>query len=395
MNNMHDDIICRIFWDSVKKRTSSLYRKFNQRTSKYPNIVDYLHTRYNDSSSNIETLHRIVYNIEERPVCDVCGKPVIYIGKPNNKGVYTKYCSNKCANIANKEAANKTKIDRYGSVNNTEKSRQTKLERYGDANYNGDREAAISKVDYSQIVQKTKQTKLEKYGDANYNGDREVAVSKVDYKQVIEKSKHTRLDKYGDANYNGDRKAATSKIDYIHVVEQVKQTKLEKYGDANYNNQEKAKQTLLEHHKVDSPFKLNNFSIQERTNKAISTKRANHTFKTSRTEDETYKILSSKWSDVIRQYKSDVYPFACDFYIPSLDLYIECQYGWTHGDHAFTDDDIPKYEWMMQRSNYYKNAAHTWRYRDTLKRHTAKENNLNWIEFFNIDEFKKWFETYE
>ena len=39
--------------------------------------------------------------------------------------------------------------------------------------------------------------------------------------------------------------------------------------------------------------------------------------------------------DIIRQYKSDLYPFACDFYIPSLDLYIECNYHWTHGNKLY------------------------------------------------------------
>ena len=29
--------------------------------------------------------------------------------------------------------------------------------------------------------------------------------------------------------------------------------------------------------------------------------------------------------------KYDRYPFACDFYISSLDLFIECNYHWTHG----------------------------------------------------------------
>ena len=46
-------------------------------------------------------------------------------------------------------------------------------------------------------------------------------------------------------------------------------------------------------------------------------------------------------SDVITQYKDDRYPFACNFYIPSLDLFIECNYHWTYGGKPYegTEDD--------------------------------------------------------
>ena len=39
----------------------------------------------------------------------------------------------------------------------------------------------------------------------------------------------------------------------------------------------------------------------------------------------------------------------------------------------------------------YNNAIYTWTIRDTLKRETAKKNNLNWIEFFNMKQFMDWY----
>ena len=39
----------------------------------------------------------------------------------------------------------------------------------------------------------------------------------------------------------------------------------------------------------------------------------------------------------------------------------------------------------------YKNAIDVWTRRDPLKRKTAKENNLNWLEFFTIKDFEDWF----
>ena len=85
----------------------------------------------------------------------------------------------------------------------------------------------------------------------------------------------------------------------------------------------KREKTCMEKYGVKSTFQLK--SVQEQIYK---TKQHNKTYSKSKQEDETYFKLISLFriSDIIRQYKSDVYPFACDFYIKSLDLYIECNY---------------------------------------------------------------------
>ena len=41
----------------------------------------------------------------------------------------------------------------------------------------------------------------------------------------------------------------------------------------------------------------------------------------------------------------------------------------------------------------YKDAIKVWTIRDPLKRKIAKENNLNWLEFFSIDDFNIWFQS--
>lgn len=63
-----------------------------------PVILNYLNTRFNDSSSILESVQRIRKGIYEKPKCPVCGKPVIWIGK--NTKLYTKYCSTSCASKA-------------------------------------------------------------------------------------------------------------------------------------------------------------------------------------------------------------------------------------------------------------------------------------------------------
>lgn len=40
---------------------------------------------------------------------------------------------------------------------------------------------------------------------------------------------------------------------------------------------------------------------------------------------------------------------------------------------------------------FYKSAVYDWTVRDVEKRKIAKENNLNWVEFFNEEKFKEYF----
>ena len=73
-------------------------------------------------------------------------------------------------------------------------------------------------------------------------------------------------------------------------------------------------------------------------------------------------------------------------------MFIECNYHWTHGGKPYegTDEDKCKVNrWKEKKTKYYNNAIHNWTVRDVNKRKVAKENNLNYIEFFDIDELKK------
>lgn len=114
-------------------------------------------------------------------------------------------------------------------------------------------------------------------------------------------------------------------------------------------------------------------------------------------------FLETKFGKVLWQYMNKKYPFLCDFYIPSLDLYIEYQGFWTHGYKPYegTEEDLAKVNLWKKRSvdkklkdstrNMYQGAIEVWTKKDVLKRKTAKENGLNWIEFFTMPEFYNWF----
>ena len=91
-------------------------------------------------------------------------------------------------------------------------------------------------------------------------------------------------------------------------------------------------------------------------------------------------------NDVIRHFKSDEYPFNCDFYILSRNMYIELNAFGGHGHHWYSNSDVDKdvvLKWQQGSTEKYNNMINTWIVSDVLKRNTAKENNLNYVVFWN------------
>ena len=119
--------------------------------------------------------------------------------------------------------------------------------------------------------------------------------------------------------------------------------------------------------------------------KEYETKKKNNSFSVSKPEEEYYQYLLTIYEkdDIIRQYRSELYPFNCDFYIKSENLYIELNYSWTHGNHPFNKDNqedqqlLESWKQRADGSNYYKAAAYVWSFSDPLKLETARKNNLN------------------
>jgi len=307
-------------------------------------LLDYVKNRYDDSESLVESLWRIKSHIEIRPVCPVCGRPVRFDPshkncRNRNGNLFLTYCSPKCQ-ANDKELRNRVK--------------EHNLLKYG-----------VDNPAKSDIVK----NKIK----AHFN------------------------DIYGvDNPYQSNE-----------IKEKIKNIKQEKYNDDKYTNREKAKETCLSKYGVNTYTKSNNFKelfkddgwIKDNILKSYNTKKKNNSFNISKPEDELYSILISYYPDTIRQYNSLLYPFNCDFYIPSKDLYIEYNGTWTHGDHPFDStniEDIKKLNKWKEKSlisKFYKNAIYTWTDLDVRKRNTAKENNLNYLEIWNLnnidDIFKK------
>lgn len=309
-----------------------------------------------------------------------------------------------------KQHTRENNIKKYGSVTHMssqevkDKIKQTCLQRYGVENVFQDK----------YIKEKALQTCIERYGTVNVQQNYEIrkktqetcierygSVSPLLNEEVKEKTLYTLLQKYGV--YNA--------MQSDEVKQKAKQTCLERYGCENYSQtdeyKERYQKTCMERYGVLNSFQLD--ICKERRNEVLQNKYGvNYAFSNkdiqkraleaslqsssskSKAEDAIYEELCCIYGkeDIIRQYKSEQYPFHCDFYIQSENLYIEYQGSWTHGSRPYIEGDtacvqqLQLWKEKAKNSEYYKDAIETWTYRDVIKRNAAHKYNLNYIELW-------------
>ena len=220
----------------------------------------------------------------------------------------------------------------------------------------------------AEIDKKIRETNTKKYGV-------EYAIASDPVRKKIVK---VFLDKYGHRN----------PMQSDDVKQKAANTNTERYGCRNPMQSDSIKQkaanTNIKRYGVCYPMQLPEF-----VDRSIASKVKNETLNISFAEDRLYDMLVDVFgkNDVHRAYKSERYPFYCDFYVVSKDLYIELNASWTHGScwyDADRDAEICKlWSEKAQKSNYYKNALETWTIRDVRKRDTAKQNSLNYVVFWD------------
>ena len=373
----------------------------------YNDFYVYLLDHYDFCESFQERIYCYFHNISSRPVCKICGKYVKFksfiIG-------YNQFCSLNCRGKSDevKNKAKKTCLERYGVENPgqsetiktkikdtfinhygtdspfkvqkiQDKIKDTFITRYGKYHYNNREKAKCTCIERfgtdnplknKDILSKVKETNLKRYNNScSLHGTNN------------EKTKTILLDRYGVDNYSKTTEWKENyKAKYNEIRCKTKQANLEKYGVEYYSStnecKEKTKQTCIEKYGVSSYSKT-----AECKNKVKNTKDKNHTHNTSSVEEQFASWLKDNNINFVRQYKSDKYPFCCDFYFPDIDLYFEINGFWTHGFHPFdanNEADIKKLEsWKQMNTKFYNNAINTWTVSDPLKVKTAKDNELN------------------
>lgn len=145
--------------------------------------------------------------------------------------------------------------------------------------------------------------------------------------------------------------------------------------------------------KIKDAYKKNGkLIVQKRT----ETMKQNRSFNTSKPEENAYLELVKVFGIVERQKQYPTLSYHCDFYIPSIDLYIEYNGIWTHGGRAFNENDISCLEQLAQwkkrakSSKFYRNAIEVWTKSDVKRAQCAIDNKLNWLCFYTYEEFKQW-----
>jgi hypothetical protein len=376
--------------------------------------------------------------------CNFCQKPSKYIGL---KLGYQQYCCRKCADSDPKKAekAKKTNSERYGEKREeiTKRIKETKQKKYGNENYNNIEQAKQTNLlrygtenvfASEHIKAKIRQTNLEKYGTGFYTQTEECKEkTKITCEEryggigfaseeLLLKYKETMLEKYGVENPIDipGHKEKLSKIQIENAEERMQKTRetnLEKYGTEFYTQteecKEKTKRTNLKRYGVKHPWQN---EIIKAKNKSTMLKRYGVEFATQSPKilQKIYKTISENGNqsseefyfeelckkyklDYIPQYKTkdNRYPFACDYYIPSRDLFIEINIHWTHGFHWFNKnsiEDLNKIEnWKRKNTKYYNNAIIVWTQRDVEKRKYARKSKLNYIVFWNRSDIDNWF----
>ena len=408
------------------------------------NILHILYNVYDDLSEKTpvyEIYYRLKNNLKKRPVCIICGKPVKY-----TSGHYAKFCSKECqysdlGKKITKEIKIKSNLEKYGVEHTSQLKEVTDKRTKSRADHVNEIQQHVRESLYKKygaydvmhiphILQKIKNTNLKKFGvefplqqlkkenSEIYQKISQTCINKfgvdspLKNKEVREKIKQTNIQKYGVDNlFKNDiikekiKQTNIQKygVDYLFksniIKEKIKQTNIQKYGVdnplKNKEVREKIKQTNIQKYGVDNPLKNKEIWKKSQDNRQISSK--------SKLENNFLNYLKLKYEsdDIITQYKSKEYPYYCDFYIKSINLYIEIQGHWTHNDHPFDinnlNDQLIMDIWRTKSlsDKYYKNALNTWTIKDVEKRNTAIQNNLNYLEIFGKTDLNKYIDIFE
>ena len=362
------------------------------------NILHILYNVYDDLSEETpvyEIYYRLKNNLKKRPVCIICGKPVKY-----TSGHYAKFCSKECqysdlGKKITKEIKIKSNLEKYGVEHTSQLKEVTDKRTKSRADHVNEIQQHVRESLYKKygaydvmhiphILQKIKNTNLKKFGV-----EFPLQQLKKENSEIYQKISQTCINKFG----------VDSPLKNKEVREKIKQTNIQRYGVdnplKNKEIREKIKQTNIQKYGVDNPLKNKEIWKKSQDNRQISSK--------SKLENNFLNYLKLKYEsdDIITQYKSKEYPYYCDFYIKSINLYIEIQGHWTHNDHPFDINNLNDQQimniWRTKSlsDKYYKNALNTWMIKDVEKRNTAIQNNLNYLEIFGKTDLNKYIDIFE
>ena len=138
--------------------------------------------------------------------------------------------------------------------------------------------------------------------------------------------------------------------------------------------------------------------------KAIRNRKLSGTLKMSKEERYVFDTFNSKGFGLsIIEHWNVPYPNHykhCDFYIPQLELWIEGHFNtFMHYTEPYDSSNAKHKERLLQLLEKAKDscrhaqAVHQWTIDDIWRKQYAESLNLNWIAFYTIEQFNKWFSS--
>lgn len=226
----------------------------------------------------------------------------------------------------------------------------------------------FANADYAARAEARKATVRERYGVDNV----------MQVEEIHERFNDSIREKYGVDNIAHDPAAMQRRME----------TMLGRYGATSYLGSDEG-QAAYEALSIERYGYKNPMQSPEVIAKSLATRRRNGTFNTSAGEETMYEALVDIFGadDVEREYRNDdVYPWNCDFYIKSRDMYIELNAHHTHGSMWFDADDP---EHLARVNDVNRNV---WTHRDVQKREAAREHGLNYVVFWDhkVRDFELW-----
>jgi len=238
----------------------------------------------------------------------------------------------------------------------------------------------------ADVQRKYKETSMKRYGVPYYWQSAEARVrlkQLLSADEVVAKTKATNMIRYGSQLWqtSNDAKRVFYSEEYMNKR---KSTCLIRYGSEHWASSSIGRSCL---------------GSEETIMKIQNTKKMNGTMNTSKPEQLLGKMLVNYFGqdDVMTQHRLDKrYPFNCDFYIKSLDLFIELNATWLHGGKWFdpeSDEDLTKVDYLKSKHTpLYDRYVDIWTGSDVTKRTMARANNLNYVVLWdcNLNDAKRW-----
>lgn len=278
----------------------------------YNDLINY----YDDSNSINETIYRIVHDIDKKPICKICGKPVKF-----SNGEFPTYCCPKCRNndpeviAKNKAGVSKSLKEVYQKRGNEIKNKRqhTLKERYGiDTN---------TPFGIVKFQNKAKQTIQEKYGVNNI-----LKLPEYRHDDIKNKRKSILLQKsYGyDIEYITDEDGETK----ILVKNGCKI-----HGDI-----------------IVSLSVFNNRTKPERKNDTILCTECNPLDKEETTIELIIKNILNDLNIIYIQHdRNQLHPYELDFYLPDYNIGIECNGVFWHSGKESAKKHLLKYNMCKEK----------------------------------------------